>query len=75
MFSVMTSKSYVCYFWTMEKIVKYFLLAMNKGNISTENASGGLADIKYETCYKNMTNNISRKEILRKEMFKSLMLL
>ena len=57
MFSVMTSKSDVCYFWTMEKIVKYFLLAMNEGNISTEYASG-----VYETCQKNMTNNIPQKE-------------
>ena len=67
MFSVMTSKSDVCYFWTMEKIVKYFLLAMNEGNISTENASGGLADIKYETCYKNMTNHISKKRYYEKK--------
>ena len=54
-------------FGQWKKIVKYFLLAMNEGNISTENASGGLADIKYETCYKNMTNNISRKEVYKKK--------
>ena len=48
-------------FGQWKKIVKYFLLAMNEGNISTETASGGLADIKYETCYKNMTNHIFKK--------------
>ena len=44
-------------FGQWKKIVKYFLLAMNEGNISTEYASG-----VYETCYKNMTNNIPQVE-------------
>ena len=58
-FSALTSKFYVCYFWTMQKIVKYFC-CNNEENISTKLATGNLPCkiCIFKSSFDKMTVNI-----------------